>query len=68
MVKISKNEYFHNLVRIAYLFGFNSREKFEKVRDAYPTNYKIMPNGLREWYYHLRFEFYINLRRRPIIS
>jgi hypothetical protein len=28
-------------VRTAYLFGFNSTEKFEKVRDAYSTNCRL---------------------------
>jgi hypothetical protein len=46
VVKISKNEYFHSLVRTAYLFGVKDSEHIEKVRDAYPTGLRSLLDAM----------------------
>jgi hypothetical protein len=41
VVKISKNEYFHSLVRIAYLFNVLRIPSLKKIRGAYPTALRL---------------------------
>jgi hypothetical protein len=54
-------------VRTAYLFGFNSTEKFEKVRDAYPTNFQHWPNFvLNRSAVIMRFCFFSFTGPRPV--